>query len=198
MNLETRHEPVKGYEGVRVEMVRDHLEDIPVYEVPEGYSVRWYEPGDQVHWMRIHLECEGYAPLRPDLFWEQYGRDEAVMAERIAFVCDSDGVPVATNSAWMNDWNGKHWGRVHWVATCREAQGKGLSKPLMTVVMERLRDLGHDRVHLTTNTARARAIALYGQFGFKAYWETEKEKDGWETLLPKLEALGKRIEVVRG
>ncbi len=71
-----------------------------------------------------------------------------------------------------------------------------MSKPLMKAICERLRELGHDRAYLTTNTLRVRAIALYAVFGFKAYWETEKEKAAWAGLRLRMRELGKSVEAV--
>ena len=192
MKLQTQHEPFDGHRDIPVQMVRETLDDSPAHKLPNGYSIRWYEAGDELHWMRIHLECEGYAPLRTTLFREQFGTDEDELKRRVAFVCREDGVPVSTNTAWMSDWNGRHWGQVHWVATIREEQGKGLSKPMMTAVMERLRELGHERAFLKTNTLRVRAIALYAGFGFKPYWESDEEREAWEELLPRMEAMRER------
>ena len=198
MNLESRHEPIAGYAGVPLRMTRDHLDNIPVFEPQEGYAIRWYAPGDAAHWLRIHEESEGYGDLKPDLFADQYGSDEDVLSRRVAFICKADGVPVSTNTAWMNDWNGKQWGRIHWVATTRNEQGKGHSKPLMTSVCVRMKELGHDCAYLTTNALRVRAIALYAAFGFTAYWESEKEQVAWEELIERMADLGKRVEVFRG
>ena len=193
MKLESKHEPVTGQVNVPVRMVREDLDAIPVFEVPEGYSLRWYEEGDAVHWMRIHQTCEGYAKLSPSLFEDQYGADVSTLSERIAFLCREDGLAVSTNTAWMSDWKGGNWGRVHWVATDRQEQGKGLSKPLRTQICHRLRDLGHACAYLTTNTLRVRAISLYADFGFKAYWETEKEEAAWSELREKLREIGREV-----
>lgn len=193
VNQETRHEPVTGVEGRGVVMVRDDLEAIPVCGVPAGYRVRWYEEGDAAHWMRIHEASEGYGALKATLFAEQFGDDPEVLRQRIAFVCDPDGVPVATNAAWFGEREGETWGRVHWVATSRRAQGKGLSKPLMTAVMERMKALGHTRAYLTTNTIRVRAIALYAGFGFKAFWETAEEERAWGEVKKVMEGMGRDL-----
>jgi len=192
-NVESQHEPVSGHPSLPVKMVREDLEDIPQFDLPAGYAIRWYAPGDEAAWMRIHAESEAYGELDPELFWKQYGRDVQILSERVAFVCDSEGFPVSTNTAWMNEWQGGEWGRVHWVATARSEQGKGLSKPMMTVICERLSSLGHTRAYLTTNTVRVRAIALYAAFGFRAYWEADDERSAWEALMPKLEQLGKPV-----
>lgn len=193
MRLTTRHEPFAWDIDLPVKMVRDDLEAIPEYELPDGYAIRWYQPGDGEHWLRIHQECEGYGSLSANLFDEQFGTDPKVLRERIAFVCREDGIPVSTNAAWMGDWNGVHWGRVHWVATSQDEQGKGLSKPIMTLICERLKSLGHDKAYLTTNTSRVRAIALYTVFGFQAYWETEKEERIWRVLGEKMKDIGHGI-----
>ncbi len=193
MNSESKHEPVFGHSDVQVQMVREDLDTIPVFGLPSGYRIRWYEVGDEVHWLRIHNTCEGYGDLKAGLFEDQYGTDQEVLSQRMAFICREDGLPVSTNTAWMNDWNDAHWGRIHWVATSREEQGKGLSKPLMTAVCKRLVELGHDRAYLTTNTLRVRAIALYAAFGFRAYWETEREQMAWEDLNERMGAIGRKV-----
>lgn len=193
MNQDSRHEPVLVEGGHGVVMVRDDLGDVPRFALPDGYTLRWFEPGDEEHWYRIHRDCEGYGDLSDTLFAEQFGTDNDLLSKRMAFIFNSDDLPVATNAAWFNDWNGKHWGRVHWVATSRSEQGKGLSKPLMTVVCKRLRELGHTRAYLTTNTMRVRAICLYAEFGFEPYWDTDEEKAVWEELIRKVRQLGRQI-----
>jgi GNAT superfamily N-acetyltransferase len=190
VRVETQREPFRPDKDVRVQMVRDDLEDIPIFALPAGYLIRWYQPGDEGHWTRIHHESAGYGDLKPTLFTDQFGTDGNVMGRRIAFVCREDGYPISTNAAWMNGWRGQHWGRVHWVATCASEQGKGLSKPLMTAVCERLRNLGHDRAYLSTSTARVRAISLYTAFGFKPFPESEEEERAWEMLLGSMDEAG--------
>ena len=198
INHDSQHEPVKTHTDLSVNMVRECLDDIPKYELASGYRIRWYESGDEDHWLRIHRESEGYGELKPSLFFDQYGRDVEALSRRVAFVCRPDGLPVATNTAWMNDWNGMHWGRIHWVATSRSEQGKGHSRPLMTAVCDRLSELGHDCAYLTTNTLRVRAIALYAAFGFKAYWESPEEQVAWDSLAKQLAEIGKSLEIFRG
>lgn len=193
MNLESQHEPIAGHSGVSVRMIRENMDHVPTFDLPDGYHIRWYESGDEKHWLRIHNESEGYGDLKAGLFHDQYGTDLEVISERMAFICRNDGLPVSTNTAWMNDWNGVHWGRIHWVATSRDEQGKGLSKPLMTAVCHRLKELGHDRAYLTTSTLRVRAIALYARFGFKTYWETKKEKEAWKDLIKSMGSIGREI-----
>jgi len=193
VDLTTKHEPASGHPDVPVRMVRDTMEDIPQYALPDGYTLRWYEPGDDVHWLRIHDECEGYGELGDDLFRRDFGDDDSEIAQRMCFACRPDGTPVSTNTAWFNFWRDHNYGRVHWVATSVAEQGKGLSRPLMTAVCERLRDLGHDRAYLTTNTLRLRAILLYQRFGFRPDWEGAIEEEGWRALGVKVREIGRTL-----
>lgn len=195
MNRHSKYEPAGGHSDVPVTMVRDHLDGVPSFRLQDGYTIRWFEPGDEEHWLRIHNECEGYGELKADLFADQYGSIAEVLAQRVAFICRADGLPVSTNTAWMNDWKGQNWGRVHWVATSRGEQGKGLSKPLMTAVCKRLVDLGHDRAYLTTNSVRIRAIALYAAFGFRAYQERDEDRAAWANVRRKMDEIGRTVEV---
>lgn len=176
-------------------MIRETLDHVPQYEVPSNYSIRWFEPGDDAHWRRIHIDCEGYEDIGEGLFSDQFGADMAVLKQRVGFICRVDGWPVATNAAWFGDFKAQTWGRIHWVATTREEQGAGLSKPLMTAVCNRLRDLGHDNAYLTTNSRRLRAILLYQGLGFTPDWETEEEKETWRVVAEKAGELGRVLDI---
>ena len=154
-----------------------------------------FEEGDDAHWRRIHIACEGYEDPGKDLFTGEFGTDLDALKQRVAFICRSDGLPVATNAAWFGDRDGQTWGRIHWVATTREEQGVGLSKPLMTAVCNRLRELGHVNACLTTNIVRFRAILLYAGFGFKPEWANEEEKETWRLVAEKAAELGRRLEL---
>jgi GNAT superfamily N-acetyltransferase len=58
-------------------------------------------------------------------------------------------------------------------------QGRGLAKPLMSIVCRRLRELGHERAYLTTSTARIPAINLYLKFGFRPEIRDEEDRRAW-------------------
>jgi GNAT superfamily N-acetyltransferase len=187
----TRHEPVRDIEDVPVRMARADLKAIPEFDLPEGHRFRWFEPGDDATWMAVHEACEGYGPLRPDLFERDFGRDLDAHRRRLCFIDDADGRSVATAAAWFDEARGPSWGRVHWVAVDRRVQGRGLAKPLMSRVCARLAELGHDRAYLTTNSVRIRAISLYSSFGFVPDIGTERERRAWDVVGARLRAIGK-------
>jgi GNAT superfamily N-acetyltransferase len=170
---------------MRVLMLRSNLENIPAFALPDGFSVRWYQPGDEAQWLRIDRLANPDDEAPPDLFPRCFGSDHLLLARRQCYLLDGRGEPIGTASAWFDDaFQGERIGRVHYVAVIPEYQGRGLSKPLMTVICRRLRELGHDRAYLATNTWRVRAINLYLRFGFVPVVRGAEEAAAWRGLLP--------------
>jgi ribosomal protein S18 acetylase RimI-like enzyme len=149
-------------------MVRQHLEEIPDFPLPAGFSLRWYQPGDEEHWVRIHLAADDENEITPTLFQRAFGSNAAPLASRQCYLVAPGGAVIGTATAWFDDnFEGARFGRVHYVALLPEYQGRGLAKPLMTAVCQRLRELGHDRAYLVTASSRVRALKLYARFGFQ-------------------------------
>ena len=148
-------------------MVRERLERFPEFPLPAGFSIRWYQAGDEEVWLQIHRSAERLQSVTPELFGQQFGSDAALLSERQCYLVATGGEAIGTATAWFNDdFEGARFGRVHWVAVTPDYQGRGLARPLLTAVCRRLQDLGHDRAYLTTSAARVAAIKLYRRFGF--------------------------------
>lgn len=154
--------------NIVLEMERAHLSDIPDYPLPEGYTLHWYEPGDERHWLAVQKVAEAYLPISPELFVDQYGSDTQLLHQRLFFLRAASGATIATAAAWFahGDPVGPV-GLIHWVAITPEYQGRGLANPLMSIACQRLHQLGHTSARLTTSTARIPAINLYLKFSFR-------------------------------
>lgn len=145
-------------------MTRDNLDDVPLFDLPDGFSIRAYQTGDDVHWWDIHERADAASLThRLGTFREFFGNNEAELRSRQRFLVAPDGEIIGTATAWLDS---AALGRVHWVAIVPEFQGRGLSKPLLSQILLRLCELGHARATLDTSWQRPRAIALYEQFGF--------------------------------
>ena len=172
-------------------MIRHGLEETPQFELPAPYSIRAYRSGDEHVWRRIQLAAEAYLEIGPQLFEEQFGNDAHVLRERQFFLCDAQGTEIGTAAAWFDpDHHGEPFGRVHWVAIVPGAQGRGLSKPLMSTVCNRLRKLGHDCACLGTHDVRLPAIGLYLKFGFVPEIRLEKDQQAWQRVFMGLHGGG--------
>ncbi len=149
-------------------MIRDDFRDRPVYTIPEGYSIRWHQPGDEEQWRRLQQRADEINAITAALFRDQFGDDPAEHARRIAYLIDPEGHFAGTAAAWYGSARyGTDIGRVHWVAIDPDYQGRRLSYPLMGVILDRLEELGHASVYLTTDTRRPAAVRLYERLGFR-------------------------------
>jgi len=173
-------DPIREYIDIR--MIRENLDNIPDYTLPAGYSIRWYQPGYEKHWQAIQSFAEEYTRVTPDLFEEQFGTDTQLLSKRQCFLCDSKDNIIGTASSWLDNLGGKSLGRVHWVAIIPQEQGKGLANPLLTTICRRLKELGHGKTYLTTQSVRIAAINLYAKFGFAPVIDSDGDRDVWEKL----------------
>ena len=162
--------------GLAIKMVRPDLEGIPQFELPGPYSLRLYEVGDKANWVAIHELSDDLQIVTPATFDKSFDGDEAGLKQRQYYLCDGSGAAVGTATAWYDD---PAIGRVHWVAIVPGHQGRGLSKPLLSAVCNRLRQLGHTHAVLGSNTARVAAIGLYLKFGFRPVISSDDDRAAW-------------------
>lgn len=166
-----------------IKMARPNLENIPEHEFPPGYAARWFHAGDEAHWLRIQSLADEDHEINLAVFRKYFGSDEKVLGQRQCYLFGPDRTPIGTATAWFdNDFQGQRWGKLHWVAIVPEYQGRGLAKPMMTAVCRRFRELGHERVYLTTATSRISAIRLYQRFGFKPLIRDESDAALWRAF----------------
>ncbi len=173
--------------GAGLRMVREDLADIPQFGLPPGFSLRWFRPGDEAAWIDIHVRADAHNEFPPGRFAAEFGTDPDVIARRQCYLCNPAGEPIGTTTAWFaDDYKGRPYGRVHWVAILPGYQGRGLAKPMLSAVMNRLVELGHVRAMLTTNEVRLPAIGLYLKFGFRPDIDTEEDLRAWRRVRGRL------------
>ena len=82
----------------QLRLLRPTLLGLPGLELPTGYALRSSQPGDAAHWERIVATAFGAEPGRYD-FERILMKHPSYRPERILFVTDPSGLPVATASA---------------------------------------------------------------------------------------------------
>ena len=183
-----------------VRMIREAMDDLPNYPLPRGYRIRTYRPGDCRVWSDIvaaadpQLQSEG-------LFDREFGQHVAALADRCFFLIHDETGPIGTVTAWQRPfptrrnaqifavlrrlWRSGEWGLVHWTAIRPEFQGRGLSKPLLSVAMRRIQQ-SHRRCFLNTSADRLAAIKVYLDFGFAPDLEDARSRALWSTIAAAL------------
>lgn len=170
-----------------VTMIREHMDDIPEIPFPPGFSIRNYCPGEGYIWTRIQRAAEPFIKIDDGLFEREFGQNLLAMEERCFFVITDAGEEIGTITAWWDpNRKGKDWGQIHWIAIHPDYQGRRLSKPAMTVAMQRLKQ-SHRRCFLGTSTRRLVAIKVYLDFGFYPDLEVENGQEAWAEVASILE-----------
>jgi GNAT superfamily N-acetyltransferase len=163
-------------------MVRQSLDGFPDYPLPPPYSVRWYQPGDERHWLALKARADRFHQADAAYYQQTYGPWAHLLPERQAFLCDGAGQPIGSTTAWFEDFSDQRYGKINWVFIVPEVQGKGLSKPLLSIVGRRLIALGHDKALLYTLTTRLPAIELYRHFGFVPCIRHDRDVGAWRDV----------------
>lgn len=181
---EPKSEPTKA--GYAVLMIRNHLDDLPDWRFPEGYGMRPIQPGEEALWTTVQRDAEPFFDTGEDLFHREFGFDAANAYTRVFLVTDPEGKAVGTMGAWYDhDFQGADLGRIHWVATCPAAQGKGLAKASLAGALQVLAR-HHEKAYLATQTLRLPAIAIYLDAGFRPFIRSEQDRIGWTEAAPSL------------
>lgn len=184
MHFDNHDSQIKYYELL---LQREHLDNLPYYELPNGYRFAFYEPGDRDAWIAIEQSAKEFETYEQGMkSWSRYydGKDEE-LTKRMVFVTNEAGEKVATATAYYDiygrDKSGAGW--LHWVAVRREYQGKGLSKPLITYVLNVMRSLGYKHAKIPTQTTTWLACKVYLDLGFLPVPENAvHSKMGWQIV----------------
>jgi GNAT superfamily N-acetyltransferase len=177
----------KTQKNYGVKMIREDMNDIPEFPIPQRYAIRTYRPGEGYIWTRIQKSAEPYINIDDELFDREFGERLKAMEERSFYLTTSDGEEIGTTTAWwQDDWRGQEWGQIHWVAIHADYQGRGLAKPMMSAAMQCLKKF-HDRAFLGTSTGRIPAIKVYLDFGFAPDLESENAQAAWNEVASVLD-----------
>lgn len=176
-------------EHIEFVMVRDDLNGIPDAELPDGFRIRPFRPGDERHWAEIEMQAGEFTTIDRALtyFAGEFGPHPDELRERMLLLeSDTEG-PIGTTSAWFGEHAGRTLGRIHWVAVIPAFHGRGLSKPLLAAAM-RILAQHHHSAFLTTQTTSWRAVGLYVQFGFRPLLGTPDAERAWAIVEQRLAA----------
>jgi GNAT superfamily N-acetyltransferase len=172
----------------KIEMFRSDLDNIPEYGLPPEFYVKLFKPGCEKTWIDIQTEADKRNVFDMDRFRNAFINDYESLAKRQYFLFTRQSQPIGTATAWYaNNKPDGNCGLVHWVGILPEFQGRGLAKPLLTIVLTRMKQLGHRSASLRTATIRLPAINLYLKFGFVPVVSRSEEKEYWKEVKNALE-----------
>ena len=155
--------------------------------LPDGYGYAFYQDGDRDAWIEIEKSAKEFSSYEEGLeAWGRYYADHTEeLYDRMVFVVNEAGEKVATATAYYDirgvDQSGDGW--LHWVAVRRDEQGKGLSKPLISHVIQVMKGLGYTRAKIPTQSSTWLAVKVYLDLGFRPIGKNYiRCRDGWRII----------------
>jgi GNAT superfamily N-acetyltransferase len=174
----------KSLQYIQVLMRRPAMPPPPPPVLPDGYTLRFWQPGGERHWAEIESSVDEFPDeAKAAAYYDQeFAPYPAELAGRQLFAVSPEGTFVGTSTAWWVDtFAREHWHTVHWVAVKPGYQGCGLGKALVAETLRVHHALGnHGAIYLTTQTYSHKAIRLYRALGFafdaESEWPKPQEK----------------------
>ena len=170
----------------QLHMRRPHLEGLPELEIPAGYGLRTYQPGDEAHWARIMAEAFN-ADWTPERC-----RDELTSRPPFRptgfFLATHQGEGVASACAWIRDGELAGEGTVHMVGALKAHRGRGLGRLVTLAVLRWLAENGFRTARLSTDDWREPAIAVYLKLGFEPIFFDAQHERRWQAVRVKMGA----------
>ena len=168
-------------------MLRGEITGMMEIPLPAGYHYETYRDGDRDAWIAIEKSAKEFDTWEQGLdAWKRYYAEHTdELPGRMVFVVNEHGEKVATATAFYDirgiDQSGDGW--LHWVAVRREDQGKGLSKPLISHVIQIMKRLGYSFAKIPTQTTTWLAVKVYLDLGFRPIEKNlVNSRDGWRIV----------------
>ena len=167
----------------QLHMVRRNLDDLPEIEIPEGYELRTYQPGDEEYWVAI-MNTGGW-DFTVDYCRENLTGKPQFLADGLFFVT-FQGKPVGSACAWRKSPDDREIGWLHMVCVMPDHRGKKLGHIIALAVLHYFRDHGFKEVWLSTDDWRLPAIKSYLRLGFEPHYFDGSHRERWQALFRKL------------
>ena len=178
--------PTSTSAGNPIRMIRPHLEDIPTFIEPKGFSIRLIQADEAEIWNQIVLESEEWLNLSKNLFQQEFSQHLCDLMKRCFFAVNNKGRPVATTTAWFYNLQEIDYGLVHWVAVLPGYQRLGIGKALVCKALKLMRNW-HSRAILNTHSKRLPAISLYLDLGFVPDIDQKDTIQDWKEIQKQLQ-----------
>jgi len=170
----------------QLRMVRPNLEDLPELVIPEGYGLRSYIKGDEIHWANIITDSFGGSKrTAEDTRKEIIERD--VFEPDGLFFTTYEEIPVGTACAWRQSVDETEVGYVHMVGVESKHTGNKLGKWVSLAVLYYFRDNGFICSMLDTDDFRIPAIKTYLNLGFIPLFIEETQHSRWKQIFETLD-----------
>jgi len=167
----------------QLRMKRPNLENLPPLKTPEGYGLRHYQPGDEIHWGNIIDASFGGQRTEEDVRREITERP--VFTPDGLFFATYQRQPVGSACSWKGSPDEKITGYVHMVGVIPEHQGHGLGYLVSLATLHFFKKHGFQETMLDTDDGRIPALITYLRLGFEPVLRDDGQRHRWALIFAK-------------
>ncbi|MBM3236746.1 GNAT family N-acetyltransferase [Candidatus Poribacteria bacterium] len=167
----------------QLRMRRPNLENLPQIKPPEGYGIRHYQPGDELHWGTVINASFGGKRTGEDVRREIIERP--VFTPEGLFFATYQGQPVGTACSWKGSPDETRAGYVHMVGVMPEHQGHGLGYLVSLATLHFFKEHGFQEAMLDTDDWRIPALITYVRLGFEPVLRDDGQRHRWALIFSK-------------
>lgn len=169
----------------QLKMALQDLENLPKFQCPEGYHIRTYQKGDEVHWARImDISFVDQGRTAQDTYTNVINQPN-FDSDGFCFVVHK-GIPIGTACAWTRGLRSKTIGYIDMLAVLPEHRGYKLGKSLTLFLLHYFKAQRLRCVVLDTDDFRLPAIKNYLNLGFVPVAAGENHGERWHAVFGKL------------
>lgn len=160
-------------------------------ELPETYTIRRYQPRDKQQWLSLMVD-QGVIETDEDAvqaFEEVYMKNLQWTKEWLWCVVDSSDLAISFCSISLGNHTPSLSYRLHFVATDKNHQRKGLSQVLLSRLIKAFTNqYPNEKLYVVTQPIFKSAISLYRQLGFvptllqSSLVSIQQQQDYWSML----------------
>ena len=154
----------------------------PPTQIPEGYELRGFQPGDEEQWLALQHLC-GFTHWDLDGI-EKY-LENPVRRDGSRVVSKGDRLVAATFATPHESLEGV--GYLDYVVSHPDHRGLSLGRAVCAGVMRFFVERGYDSIILLTDDWRLPAVGLYLSLGFDPVMEREDMPSRWQAIMAELE-----------
>lgn len=171
----------------QLQMRRKNLENLPEIKMPQGYTIRIFEDGDEVAWCNIINETvsEGQNNWTVEKFNKEFKESPVFEPGRVFFVI-FENEPIGTATAWVKEPGEKITGMVHYVGVLPEHKGRKLGYLITLQTLHYMKEHGYKDAFLQTDDNRLAAIKTYLALGFEPEIIAENQHERWVEVFKDL------------
>lgn len=162
----------------QLRMRRERFDDLPSFDLDEGYALRTYRPGDEEHWARIINDVASLGSWTVERVHSDLTAKPQFDPTGLFFALWNDQ-PVATACAWRDSPGETRVGQLHMVAAMNEHKGHRLGAHVSLAVIRYFAAHRFESVYLLTDDFRLPAIRTYLNLGFDPVMMDSDHTERW-------------------